>query len=190
MRMSSEQSASSFGTPDTDLFTSYLNNKLDEYFSWRLDPYCAAVNAFSQSWANLHGYAFPPFNLISRVLHKITNSKSCIVTLICPYWPSQPWFPHSAELFVYIPLILPFSPSLLSCLGKLGLVHPLITRSRVRLVACQLSNNSSLQRTFPRKLSKSYSQAGKPRHSRAMTQYSNSGYHFAINNTSVQATLL
>ena len=81
------------GTPDIDLFASRLNNKLPKYFSWRPDPFCTGVNAFSQSWDCKYGYAFPPFNQISKVLHKLNSHKSCSVLLIFPYWPSQPWFP-------------------------------------------------------------------------------------------------
>ena len=57
------------GKPDIDLFASRLNNKLPKYFSWRPDPFCTGVNAFSQSWDCKYGYAFPPFNQISKVLH-------------------------------------------------------------------------------------------------------------------------
>ena len=73
------------GTPCIDLFASRLNNKLPLYYPWRPDPFCKGVNAFSQSWDHQYGYAFPPFNQISKVLYKLNNHKSCIVLLIFPY---------------------------------------------------------------------------------------------------------
>ena len=49
------------GMPDVDMFASRLNHMVPRFFSWRPDPACEAVNAFSQSWHGVVGYAFPPF---------------------------------------------------------------------------------------------------------------------------------
>ena len=78
------------GTPDIDLFPSRLNNKLPKYFSWRPDPFCTGVYAFSESRNCKYGYAFHPFNQISNIFHKLNSHKSCTVLLTFPYWPSQP----------------------------------------------------------------------------------------------------
>ena len=67
-----------FGQPTVDLFASRLNNKLPLFFSWRPDPYSEATNAFTQPWSNLYGYAFPPFNMISRVLNKISRENALL----------------------------------------------------------------------------------------------------------------
>lgn len=37
-------------------------------------------------------YAFPPFSLILKCLHKIKTDRATGI-LVFPYWPSQPWFP-------------------------------------------------------------------------------------------------
>ena len=138
-----------FGTPDLDLFASRLNKKLCKYYSWRPDPFCIGVNAFSHSWDHVYGYAFPPFNLISKVLYKLDNHKSSIVLLIFPYWPSQPWFPILASFLIDYPILLPSSLSLLRCPWNPDATHPLLPR--LRLIACKLSANNYLQDNFLRK---------------------------------------
>ena len=76
------------GTPDIDLFASRLNNKLPTYFSWRPDPFCNGVNVFSQSWDCKYGYAFPPVNQISKVLHKL-NSREFTIRYVGHYGYSK-----------------------------------------------------------------------------------------------------
>ena len=53
-----------------DLFASRLNAQIPRYVSWRPEPQCVAVDAFSIQWGNEVFYAFPPFALIPRVLQK------------------------------------------------------------------------------------------------------------------------
>ena len=135
-----------FGRPEIDLFASRMNNKLSNYFSWRPDPFASGINAFAHSWDKKYGYAFPPFNQISKIIYKLTEHPSCIIILICPFWPSQPWFPSLSKYFVDFPLLLPSHSSLLRCPGQPNLVHPLLPK--MQLVACKLSANSYLQRNF------------------------------------------
>jgi len=66
-----------------DLFTSWLNQQLKKYVSWRSDPFALATNALQFSWSDLRGYALPPFALIGQCLQKI-NTERCIVLLIAP----------------------------------------------------------------------------------------------------------
>ena len=146
-----------FGYPTVDLFASRLNSKLSKYFSWKNDPFATAVNAFSQSWDNLFGYAFPPFNLISKVISKV-RMHDCTIILICPLWASQPWFPSLAQLFVDFPVQLPSSNSLLRYPTNQQMSHPLLPK--MTLIACKLSNNSCMRETFHRKLSKLSTPAG------------------------------
>ena len=171
-----------FDQPTVDLFASRLNNKLPRFFSWRPDPYSEAVNAFSQSWQNLYGYAFPPFNMIGKVLNKISREK-CIVLLVCPFWPSQPWFPYLAELFVDFPIELPSFPSLLSCPGQPDVCHPLLPQ--MTLVACKLSTDNYLRTEFLSKLSTLSKQAGNQTHGKAMNQSLNNGLHFVMQGTAI-----
>ena len=171
-----------FGQPTVDLFASRLNNKLSRFFSWRPDPYSEATNAFTQPWHNLYGYAFPPFNTISRVLNKISREKS-IVLLVCPFWPSQQWFPHLAEMFVDFPVELPSFPSLLSCPGQPDISHPLLPQ--MTLMACKLSTNDCLRTEFLSKLLTSSKQAGNRTQGKVTNQSLNNGLHFVTQGTMI-----
>ena len=77
---------------DIDLFATRLNHKPAVYCSWKPDPGCSFVDAFSFNWNPYKFYAFPPFSLIPRCLQKINHDKATRV-LIVPVWPTQPWFP-------------------------------------------------------------------------------------------------
>ena len=169
------------GTPQIDLFASRLNNKLRHYFSWRPDPFCCGVNAFAHTWDNMYGYAFPPFNQISKILYKLNQHLSCTIILICPFWPSQPWFPSLSSFLIDFPLLLPSSSTLFRNPGNPEAVHPLLPH--LKLVACKLSANSYLQTNFRQKLSTSCSPAGNQIRRRTMPQSSVNGCHFVLNET-------
>jgi len=47
-----------------DLFATRLNHKFEAYCSWKPDPGCSFVDAFSIDWHTFNFYAFPPFSLI------------------------------------------------------------------------------------------------------------------------------
>ena len=91
-----------------DAFASRLNYKISNYISWHKDPFSSLVNAFSLKWSK-HIYLFPPIPLIDRVLNKFINDNVINGLLICPYWPSKPWFPRLLELLIDYPLIFPGS---------------------------------------------------------------------------------
>ena len=183
-----EQLCSLCGTPLIDLFASRLNHKLSAYYSWRPDPFCTGVNAFSQSWDHQYAYAFPPFNQISKVLYKLNSHKSCTILLIFPYWPSQPWFPSLSSYFVDFPICLPSSPSLLSCPWNLEMKHPLLPT--LKLIACKLSANSYLQETFRQKLSRFYSPAGRKICRKPTLLSCASGLSFVLNETLIPTNRL
>jgi hypothetical protein len=46
---------------DTDLFAASWNSQLHRFISWGPQPGAIAANAFSVSWKDVQGYAFPPF---------------------------------------------------------------------------------------------------------------------------------
>ena len=57
------------------------------------------------NWAPFKGYAFPPFNLISAVLNKVTQDRTDI--LVAPNWQAQPWWPLLLSLLVEQPVLIP-----------------------------------------------------------------------------------
>ena len=143
------------GMPGVDMFASRLNHMVPQFFSWRLDPACEAVNASSQSWHGVVGYAFPPFNLLGRV--KIVRDQTTAM-LIFPFWPTQPWFPLIADVLVDLPLGLPSSESLLWCPGRPDCVHPLLPS--LQLIVGVLSTDDCRQWAFRQQQSTSLQLVG------------------------------
>jgi len=66
------------------------------------------VDAFTKNWKNEFLYAFPPFCIITKVIHKIIQDKAEGI-LIVPLWKSQPWFSILLQILIKPPLI--FRPS-------------------------------------------------------------------------------
>ena len=89
-----------------DCFASRLNFKIEKYFSRYYDPYSSWVDAFSVLWSD-HVYLFPPVPIIHRVISKFKTDKTGHGLLICPYWPSQFWFPSLLELLIAPPILIP-----------------------------------------------------------------------------------
>ena len=77
---------------DIDLFATRLNNQLDTYCCWKLDPGSRYVDTFSIDWSKFSFYAFPPFSLVPRCVQTISQDKAKGI-LVVPLWPTQPWFP-------------------------------------------------------------------------------------------------
>ena len=141
------------GPCTVDLFASRLSAKLPTYFSWRTDPGAKAVDALTQSWNNIRGYAFPPFCLIGRCLAKIRSEKVPWVLLITPLWKSQTWFPLLPEMSVEPPIVLPSDSYLLT--DPHGSPHPMILQGHLQLVAWTVSGTPCKVEAFQTRLSHS-----------------------------------
>lgn len=126
-----------FGPLKCDLFASRLNHKLNKYVSWRPDPNSVFVDAFSQSWNTLGlCYAFPPFNLIGKVLNKVFNERLELV-IVLPNWPTQHWFPSVLECLVDEPILLPCKPDTVCLEHDKESLHPIW--KKLNLICCRLS---------------------------------------------------
>ena len=97
-----------------DCFASRLNFKISKFLSRFYDPLTSGVNAFSVRWSD-HVYLFPPIPLIGRVLTKFIADETGHGLLICPYWPSQSWFPSLLGLLIAPPLLIPTDSVLDEC---------------------------------------------------------------------------
>ena len=75
------------GRLDVDLFATRLNHQLPVYASWQPDPGASWIDTLRQLWTDMNFYAFPPFNLIHRVLRKF-KMESASRLLIVPLWPT------------------------------------------------------------------------------------------------------
>ena len=89
-----------------DCFASRLNFKLDNFISRYYDPYSSWVDAFTVHWSD-YVYLFPPVPIIHRVISKFKADKTGHGLLICPYWPSQLWFPSLLEILIAPPILIP-----------------------------------------------------------------------------------
>ena len=103
-----------------DAFATFMNRKLEAYFSPIPDPQAQGVDAFLQCWQNRFLYMFPPTKIIKRTLLKFRTSRLAEAILIAPLWPQQSWFPEILDLLVDRPRSLPKIKNLLTSqmLGK------------------------------------------------------------------------
>ena len=104
--------------------------------SWLPQPGAWKVDAFNLNWKELGGYCFPPFYLIPFCLSKLFEEEA-EVTIITPYWPSQPWFPSAMDLTIDFPHLLLPCPDLQT--SPTGESHPLVLGNSIRLIAWRLS---------------------------------------------------
>lgn len=133
-----------------DLFSMPWNAQLDRFVCWLPQPEAVGTDAMTVDWKSIKGYAFPPFALIGQCLTKLRKEGADLV-LVCPYWPSQPWFPTLLQLTTDVPLVLPRRADLLT--NGLGEPHPLSTRLSFRLIAWPLSGDASRSEAFRRRWS-------------------------------------
>ena len=113
---------------NTDLFlllpNVFFQPEIPTYIFWLPDPNAYAVNAFTVSWTDLQIYAFPPFNLIPRVLAWIVTDHATGL-LIIPQWTTQSWFPQMLNLLIQHPRQIAPHKDLLRIPHQPHMVHPL-----------------------------------------------------------------
>lgn len=139
----------SFSPFTVDLFANRNNTQLERFYSYLPDPLAEQYDALVQPWREENAYAFPPFNLISKCLRKISLEGATLL-IICPVWPAQAWYPHLLQLLTDNPVLLPAHNDLL--LDPLGNRHPMIVNNSLPLAGWRLSGNTSLQRAYRKKL--------------------------------------
>ena len=130
-----------------DLFASRISHQIPKYVSWLPDPEAWKVNAFSFNWDLKGIYCFPPFCLISRILHRLTLQQSTM-TIITPRWEQRPWYPQIMELLVELPILLPLRKDIVQnpVNGKV------MTCVNLNLMACTISGRNSDRMAFLKKL--------------------------------------
>ena len=76
------------------------------YVSYRPDPGCMAVDAFSSNWHSIMFYAFPtPFSVLTQTIQKIEKEEATGV-VVAPNWPTQVWYPALMRLLIAHPLLI------------------------------------------------------------------------------------
>ena len=140
-----------WGTPQVDLFATGTNHKLPLFFSRLPDPQAAGVDGLSLCWSGRLLYAFPPQQLLMKVVSKVMSDRASLI-LVAPQWPRRPWYSHLLQLSCEIPRLLPRRFDLLTqTLSERGTLYhgDLAT---MQLVAWKLSGCVSDVKAFQRKL--------------------------------------
>ena len=101
------------GRPHIDLFATRHNRKLPLFVSPVPDPLAWDTDALSMDWEGLEAYAYPPHQIMTKVLERFRQTKSCRLILVAPRWENQLWFPELLRLAEPDPLPLPLWPTLL-----------------------------------------------------------------------------
>ena len=127
-----------------DLFASRLNHKLAKYVSRYPDHKAYKIDAFSFPWISHLMYIYPPFSIISNILQKIVEDNAEAV-LVCPIWPTQPWWPSLLQLICDKCYLLPHPREILSLHNNPTAVHPL---QKMKLGLFRLSGNVSKSKKF------------------------------------------
>ena len=78
-----------------------------QYIAWHPDPSSQGTDAMIQNWNIGLPYAFPPSDMISRVLLKIKQECVPLLILITPAWSIQPRDLELLNLCVREPVLLP-----------------------------------------------------------------------------------
>ena len=134
-----------------DLFASILNHRLPRYVSWGPDSQAVSVDAFNISWKGEKFYAFTPFSLIPRCLEKVVCNQAEGV-LVVPAWPTQTWYTRIVQMLISQPVVMVWTKE------TSLLIHPSGPRThnmqgRLKLMACQVSGDSTKCRAFLNTLS-------------------------------------
>ena len=133
-----------------DLFATFQNKKTQLFCLWMIHQQAFATDAMSVSWQNMFANAFPPIQMIPRVLQHMKKFH-CKIILIAPHWPRQYWFPQLLKMLLAYPVKLTSWKNLLSQV-KGQILHP--DPQSLKLTAWLLLTDTSLQRDFQKKTRK------------------------------------
>ena len=114
------------GTPEKDPFASKVSHQLPQYMSSKIDFFSQGKNAFHISWAHKFTQAFTFFALIERVL-QLVNQDHCLMLIITPASPGQPWFLGLLKMSAKKTLLLPAFKDLVE--DPAGNLNPLIMQN-------------------------------------------------------------
>ena len=165
--------------PEIDLFASRINTKCNKYVSYQPDPGAFVINAFHISWEKISFYAFPPFCIIQKVLHKICEDKA-IGLIVVLYWPTQAWWPFLVLMLIAVPLLLSRYKDTLTLPSNPELIHPL--NKTLKLLLRHLSGDISQARDFQLQLPMLLSNPGNLEHRNSIDHTYNDGNSTVINN--------
>ena len=141
--------------PDIDLFASRINKQFVKYVAFKPDPEALYIDAFTLPWTDLDFYAFPPFCVVSRVLHKVYREQAKGI-IVVPDWPTQSWYPLLGRMLIQEPVLASARVNLLSLPAKPNERHRL--HKSLRLLICLISGRGTEIQAFQSKLPNSFVQ--------------------------------
>ena len=105
------------GEPEVDLFASNRSAQVERYFmlDWK-DKRATWINALEREWDFKLMYAFPPPQLIPRILDRMNEHRGTLI-LITPSWTRVAWLPELIQMSMKQPLRLPLQQSTVSDLS-------------------------------------------------------------------------
>ena len=172
-----------WGPLQVDLFASRASKQTSRFFSWKPDPEAEAVDAFAQNWADLKGFANPPWSLVGRCLQQVLQQRATIV-LVTPLWPTQVWFPALFPLLLDYPRMLPEFPDLIINLHQEHRVP--LPEGASRLVAWFISGDHTKGQEFRKMLQPSSCRLGGVQPIKTTTPLGNCGSVGVLNITPTQ----
>ena len=95
--------------------------------------------------------------ILTPTVRKLATEGSTML-LVAPAWPHQSWYPLLLESLIDLPVLLPWSVSLLW--DPFGQPHPLLQSHSLPLAGWKVSGKSSLRTEFLHWLQNSYRQRG------------------------------
>ena len=158
-----------------DLFVSRLSNQLPQFFSWRVDPLVEAIDAFSQQWGPLKGYANPPWCLVGRVLSQVRSQQAQVI-LVAPVWKGQSWYTVLLGMLFDYPRQLPRNRGTFQIPP-----HSVQMEFLPQLAVWPISGTSLEVQTFLIKLRNSSSHPGGVKHRDTMIPTSRNGWAGVLN---------
>ena len=93
--------------PQIDLFATRYNRKCQLFVSPVPDDEAIAVDGLTMSLEGLELYAYPPHQILMKLIQRFRMCKRCRLIVIAPNWPIQRWFPVLMDLTVAEPIQLP-----------------------------------------------------------------------------------
>ena len=149
--------------PTIDLFASRLNKKLPIYYSEGPDPFASNFDAFCNPWPN-SVYAFPPIKLGENFIARFLQLNIEFGLLICPFWPSQPFFATLLNILFDKPFLIP---------AHMVEDPATLPQNLSGFLACSSTLRTAKSRAFQRKQQPVYSEVLNPLHYVATYEHGN-----------------
>ena len=138
-----------------DLFALRINAQLEQYITWKPEPFAMATDALQVLWRDLQGYVFPPFCLIGRtedrrgeINSSLSGTHMAPSSLVSSSAGSACGDAHPTTEVNH------------SLTDPFGQPHPLIVSRSLQLAGWKVSGQESLRKAFLDRLQSSLQLGG------------------------------